>query len=276
MTSVIWSVPAYLPYLQPPLVAAAVAQVEEQLGVSLPESYLALLAQQNGGYVRLTLPDSVHGLIWGIGPHFPNIGMDHWWKEQADGGGDQWLPADPALLVPFDGDGHWHLCFDYRERGPHAEPAVGYIDLESEHEEEIAGSFTEFLAMLRPSIEDNTFGISGAASIEAAVQRFSAALGVKFDMAGSDNSGYPIYRWPLGDGQHREWAWLAPNQVPRGFVRTSDERHAQLSGLLPGTALRFPEYPDMRFIVTCTYGVAGRVRTALEAGFPFGHGVIGL
>lgn len=48
----IWSVPAYLPYLQPPLTDEAVASAEKELGLQLPIEYLNLLRKQNGGYIR--------------------------------------------------------------------------------------------------------------------------------------------------------------------------------------------------------------------------------
>ena len=50
----IWSVPVYLPYLQPPLTAAMVAEAEDKIGRKLPAEYLALLEAQNGGYTPST------------------------------------------------------------------------------------------------------------------------------------------------------------------------------------------------------------------------------
>ena len=38
----IWQVPAYLPYLQPPLTKAAVRAAEEKIGYKLPIDYLNL------------------------------------------------------------------------------------------------------------------------------------------------------------------------------------------------------------------------------------------
>ena len=39
----IWRVPAYLPYLQPPLTDKAVASAEKQIGYRLPVEFLNLL-----------------------------------------------------------------------------------------------------------------------------------------------------------------------------------------------------------------------------------------
>lgn len=61
----IWRVPAYLPYLQPPLTDEAVATAEKQIGYKLPSEYLNLLRKQNGGYIRFSLPEMVHDTIAG-------------------------------------------------------------------------------------------------------------------------------------------------------------------------------------------------------------------
>lgn len=46
--------------------------------------------------------------------------------------------------------------------------------------------------------------------------------------------------------------WLHENRVPRGFVRAEDERYLELLDRLPGTALLYPEYPDVFLVVTAT------------------------
>jgi hypothetical protein len=264
MTASIWKVPVYLPYLQPALTPEIVAEVENKLGVLLPHSYLALLREQNGGYVRKTFADSaiLHTQIWGIGPHFPNIANRRWWEDYVRSDGGLLQEADTQPLVPFDGDGHWYLCLDYRKRGRRSEPAVTYIDLETEHEREVAESFQGFLGRLELSVDGYMLGILGGKPPDAIVNSLNLAFGVEFDNLSSWGSGYPVHRWPLGNTATKNWAWLSPNRVPRGFVRETDVRYRELAGLLPGTALRFPEYPDVEFILTCTDGVADRARAA--------------
>ncbi len=71
--STIWQVPAYLPYLQPELTDDAIAAAEKAIGYTLPAEYLELLRIQNGGYIRLSLPEMVHDSIAGIGPYFPSL-----------------------------------------------------------------------------------------------------------------------------------------------------------------------------------------------------------
>src|SRR5262245_43758763 len=148
----VWAVPAYLPYLQPTLTAQTLGEVERQFGVTLPSEYVQILRVQNGGYVRLHLPEEEHpqiphSMTWGIGPHFPNIGMhcSGLDPEQAEAG--DWVANNSERLIPFDGDGHWYLCLDFRHGDP---PCVSYIDNELERDERIATSFEKFLGMLRP------------------------------------------------------------------------------------------------------------------------------
>src|SRR4051812_21428575 len=104
----IWRVPAYLPFLQPPLTDAAVAAAEEKIGHKLPSVYIELLRKQNGGYIRYALPEGVHHLIAGIGPNFPSLTEFDLSEHQAE------VTFPLEGLVPFDGDGHWYFCLDYR------------------------------------------------------------------------------------------------------------------------------------------------------------------
>src|SRR6185312_1469448 len=54
-----------------------------------------------------------------------------------------YMTIDLEGLYPFDGDGHWHLCLDYRENWH--EPRVTWISTESDSEKRIAGTFAEYL-----------------------------------------------------------------------------------------------------------------------------------
>src|SRR3974390_343838 len=109
----IWKVPVYLPYLQPPMTEEALADAERYVGHRLPNSYIALLRVQNGGYIRYTLPGSVHSQIRGIGPYYPSLtGFD--WREA-----QEYVSYELQGLIPFDGDGHWYLCLDYRRAQEH-------------------------------------------------------------------------------------------------------------------------------------------------------------
>jgi SMI1-KNR4 cell-wall len=136
----IWQVPAYLPYRQPKLTAEALAMAEKRIGYKLPTAYIDLLQVQNGGYIRFTGLNGLNRVMYGIGPYFPNIEDNDWSPYDGD------LTIELEGLAPFDGDGHWHLCLDYRKSKDH--PQVTYIDTETDQEESIAASFGEYSTAL--------------------------------------------------------------------------------------------------------------------------------
>jgi hypothetical protein len=249
----IWKVPAYLPYLQPALTDAAVAKAEAKIGYKLPADYLNLLRMQNGGYIRYSLPEKVHNTIAGIGPRFPSLENFDWSECQELVG----FPLDG--LVPFDGDGHWHLCLDYR-RCKDA-PAVTYVDIECDHEAPVAASFTEYLTKLQLDVGDD-YVVEGVSEIQKIAAALSAALRVAFEPPDTYAHGYPIYGAQLGTKKNPEWVWLSPNRVLRGFVRTDDARYKELKDLMPGEASRFPEVPADACILGATDAVKVKVLDA--------------
>jgi hypothetical protein len=246
----IWRVPAYLPYLQPPLTDGAVASTEKEIGYKLPIEYLGLLKRQNGGYIRFSLPEMVHDSIAGIGPNFPSLtGFD--WDDCQE-------HVSFALqgLVPFDGDGHWHMCLDYRNNS--ATPSVTYVDIECDRQSPIADSFVDYLAMLQIDVGDE-YVLETASDIEAVKFNLSSALSCAFGRPDSLAHGYPEHRARLGTQNEPEWVWISPNTVPRGFVRSDDPRYAQLKDQMPGHAARFPELPAHSYILSATDGVRSKV-----------------
>ena len=263
MPHTVWRVPAYLPYLQPSLDAEAVSAAQQQLGVVLPDSYLALLRQQNGGYVRYTLnsSDVPHSMIWGIGPNFPSITdyQEQLDPETAETGA--WVPANSERLVPFDGDGHWYLCLDYRDN---LSPSVAFVDVELEQDRQIAPSFDSFLQALRPDAPRACIGILQDASFERLAEVLGIALGARFEDQGDESHGYSVARAALGSAAAPAWVWISPNLVPRGFIRRSDRRYAELAGSLPGLGLRAPEHPDIKYFVEYSNDLALPVQAAVE------------
>ncbi len=249
----IWSVPAYLPYLQPPLTDEAVSSAETEIGHKLPSAYLELLWKQNGGYIRFGLPEMVHDTIAGIGPYFPSLTRFDWDKCQ------EYVSYPLQGLVPFDGDGHWHLCLDYR-KNPRA-PAITLADIECDSETHIANSFADYLAMLRIRVEDE-YVLEAVANIKTAKAGLSRQLGVSFDPPDTSAHGYRTERARLGDEGNPQWLWISPNTVPRGFVRTNDRRYAALKDLMPGFDERFPGLPAGSYILSATDGVRARVLAA--------------
>jgi hypothetical protein len=171
-----------LPYLQPALTDAAVASAEKAIGYRLPKEYLNLLRKQNGGYIRYSLPESVHDTIAGIGPYFPSLTAFDWeeWQE--------YVSYPLQGLVPFDGDGHWHLCLDYRKNS--SIPAITFADIECDRENQVADSFADYLAILRIRVDDE-YVLEAVSEIEKVKADLSLLLGVRFDPPDSWAHGYP-------------------------------------------------------------------------------------
>lgn len=254
-----WRTPAYLPYVQPHLTEAVIAEAEAGLGVKLPSAYLACLRVQNGGYIRFELADKdlPHDTIWGVGPYFPNINEYHQAldPEAAEDDGF-WAPHDCSRLVPFDGDGHWFICLDYRNG---EEPSVAFVDVEAEHDLQVAATFEDYLGLLVPSYGSDILGIRNVASIDEVSNRLRQFTGADFEPANDQDHGYPVRRCKLQSDGDQEWIWVSPNQTSRGFVRATDRRYPELKDASRGNTLRMPEYPDVQVLIGCTAGLRKRL-----------------
>jgi SMI1 / KNR4 family (SUKH-1) len=249
----IWQVPVYLPYLQPALTDDAVRSAEVQISYPLPREYLDLLRKQNGGYIRYCLPENVHSMIAGIGPHFPSLTAFDWEECQEQ------VSYPLHGLVPFDGDGHWHICLDYRKNS--RSPAITLADIECDEETRIADSFAAYLALLRIRVEDE-YVVEAVSDLDKVKTDLSRLLGVPFDPPDTRAHGYPTERARFGTEQNPQWLWISPNTVPRGFVRENDRRYLELKDLMPGFARRFPELLASSYILSATDGVRARVLDA--------------
>lgn len=251
-----WQVPAYLDYVQPPLTEEAVALAEEQLGVTLPSAYLKLLGQQNGGYLRAAA--GISSQLNGIGPRFPSITRDEaWWRpKNADAGA--WAPPDSRLLIPFDGDGHWDMCFDYRGCGPRGVPSITFVDCECEREELVARDFLEFLSGLVDEVAEKSTLVYGHHDAEAVARAIATHLQRPQPSVDEFSHGFPTWRVALpGDA---EWCWLSPNRVPTGF-RREGTRVITTDAI----GLRLPEAPNCSVLVSCTDGSGPIIGSALAA-----------
>lgn len=251
----IWKVPAYWPYLQPPLTDEALMAAEDHIGYRLPAALIELLRRQNGGYIRYCLPGKVHHVIAGIGPHFPSLTNFDWTEVQDD------VSFPLQGLIPFDGDGHWHLCLDYRDHP--ATPPVTYIDVECDEQTRIADSFSHYLGQLHLDT-GNALATEPIADSATLITALSEALGVKFDAPDTWAEGYPTLRAALGTQANPQWLWISPNRVVRGFVRPDDPRYAALKDSMPGHALRFPSLSPASLIVDTTDDARQRVIAAFR------------
>lgn len=270
----LWRVPVYLPYLQPPLTDAAVAEAESQLEVRLPDAYVAALRIQNGGYLRRSGHPSGRApvdCLAGIGPRFPSL-LGHDWtavKERMTENGHT-TPARVDELVPFCGDGHYHYCLDYRASGRKREPSVTYIDVECfDVDEVLAPDFATFLHQLQPAGALPVYGLAihdDAAAVAAAV---SKATGHRFEDQGDQDNGYRVFRARLAG--NAGWAWLSANRARRGFVRKGHPEYKKLGKLFPELVDRYPEHADCGFFLSCTHFESHAGKAILEglARLPF-------
>jgi hypothetical protein len=246
----IWAAPAYLPYVQPPLTDRMVADAERKIGYKLPRELIDALKVQNGGYIRYRLPDSIHDTISGIGPNFPSLTAFSW--------DDEFFAENVSFplqgLVPFDGDGHWYLCLDYRK---HADvPAVTYIDVECDSQEPIANSFAEYLSQLQVDAEDGEYVVSPITDIPSIIAQIAGRLKLKVEQPDSWSQGYPVYSAVRKTRKGIQGAWISPNRVPRGFAREDEPNYETLRQQMPGETLRYPELPE----ASCILGTTDEIR----------------
>ena len=233
----IWSTPKYLPYVQPALTEKVIKEAETKMGYKLPKEYLELLTIQNGGYIRYTIEDTPHSQISGIGPYYPSITNFEWLKEY------EGLSYEIDGLFPFDGDGHWNICLDYRKNK--MEPEVTYIDTEIDFEKPIAKNFKEYIDKLIIETE-NEYVIETNASIEETLKLISTVISSEFGQPDLFAHGYPIYSNNYKDN----WIWISPNKVPSGFIRQGEDRYEELKGQMEFQSLRFPELKDNFILIT--------------------------
>jgi SMI1-KNR4 cell-wall len=137
---------------QEPLTADALRAAEAELGVRLPEEYVALLRIQNGGVVskqcnafptaeRTSWAEGWVGLeeLRGIGPDLLTILSSPYHTDEME------LSGTAVLLT---GDGHWWIALDYRGGDEH--PSVAWLDTEREQDIQLAPSFRAFVEGLVP------------------------------------------------------------------------------------------------------------------------------
>jgi len=227
----IWRIPAFLPYVQPKLIEKAIASAQRRLGWALPPPLLALLSEQNGGAIRWKLPGQVHDTIRGIGRNWPALGEADWRSYEA------WLPfslKDAHYLVPFDGNGHWYLCLDYRHHA--TKPSVSLVDIEASRVDPIGESFEDYLNLLELPELDDTFAVLGVFDIESFKVRLALKIGLKVEEPSDIARGYMNHRLVKRRSKPPAGMALHPNLVPRGYVRPDEAESAKLRRRLPGVA----------------------------------------
>ena len=234
----LWRRPIYLPYLQAPLTSKLLEKAEAELGYKLPETLVKLLKIQNGGYIRKTLEESVHSQIYGIGDRFPSLTHVDW--------GDYigYVSFELQGLIPFDGDGHWYLCLDYRAQTE--QPKITYIDTESDYDEVISDSFDRYLEMLIIDSEDE-FLIETTHDLEAVITKLESDLNIKFE---------PTDAYADGDSKYRaqwegNWIWIYDNDVTFAYLREDENCLEEYLPLTEKSSMLYPELPKTSIFLHC-------------------------
>ncbi len=148
-------------YYAPPPSDELIAEVEQELGYKLPDSYIWLMKQHNGGLTNkdcfpTKTPTSWaedHVAIFGI------LGINRDKKYSISKSTkfmiEGWeYPAIGVAICDCPSAGHDMIFLDYRECGPMGEPKVVHVDQELDYEiTYLAENFEEFVRGLVP--EDN-------------------------------------------------------------------------------------------------------------------------
>ncbi|QKS69834.1 SMI1/KNR4 family protein [Paenalkalicoccus suaedae] len=143
----IWDKRSEDPFTLAPITLEEIKQVEQTIQRSFPHEYIAQILEKNGGVTRFNAirtgqptewaEDHVNvEFIYGIGKNEGILDSPYFIKEWG-------LPEDVLLLT---GTGHAWIVLDYRTPGQ--EPHISYIDVESEQDFIIAGSFKDFVSRL--------------------------------------------------------------------------------------------------------------------------------
>jgi hypothetical protein len=152
--------PATEAYRSEPFTDELLASVEAELGFELPDAYVWLMRQQNGGYLERTChrtatptswaPDHVAATgIYGIGRTQPyslcgELGSRFWCTEWE-------YPAIGVYFADCPSGGHDMLCLDYTACGPRGEPRVVHVDQDMDfHVTLVAETFEDFIRGLQP------------------------------------------------------------------------------------------------------------------------------
>ncbi|AZV41702.1 hypothetical protein BAOM_1091 [Peribacillus asahii] len=134
-------------YKLEPLTSEMVKQAEEELEVKLPELYIQILKEQNGGYIKFDSHPSDTPNSWAD----DHVQVDYIFGIGEEDGilESQYLIEEwdlPSNVVLISGDGHSWIAFDYRKTK--VEPPIIFIDGDGEQIFELAPNFESFLTGL--------------------------------------------------------------------------------------------------------------------------------
>lgn len=229
----------------PPPTAKQLAAAEKGLGVKLPAAYVAVLKVQNGGRLLLTefkmkaRPPKAstwsRSQTYGVAD-LPGVGGQRDSLEDLFQTGREWEVDDG--LVPFHGDGHHWLCFDYRRCGSRGEPTITHWEQTDSFPPgkpltyRVAGSFAGLVLGLRRAAdqyEPATVALDGPAVRGERLAGLLRSLGCKVHRYVGVRSNAPLPRtweWPKYKNFIRGldcWLTLEKNKT-YGYAPKFDER----------------------------------------------------
>jgi hypothetical protein len=129
-------------YVGPLFSEQDIAAVEGELGYKLPNSYVALMRNQNGGIPKRTNYRTSEPTSWADDHVAINgiysIGRDKTHSLCGDCNSAYWIkewgyPPIGVYFADCPSAGHDMLCLDYRECGPQGEPSVVHVDQEDNY-----------------------------------------------------------------------------------------------------------------------------------------------
>lgn len=142
-------------YILTPPTDEMIHSVEEELGYKLPESYIALMRVQNGGFSKKNAFPTMVPTSWAEDhiaiEGFLSIGRDKMYSLCGTLGSrfmiEEWgYPDIGVAICDCPSAGHDMVFLDYRECSPQGEPKVVHIDQEDEyHITPLADTFEEFI-----------------------------------------------------------------------------------------------------------------------------------
>ncbi|MBS9803003.1 SMI1/KNR4 family protein [Bacillus toyonensis] len=148
MKTTIWADDDYLKLA--PINDELIKKAEEVLNVKLPESYINLLKEQNGGTLRLDVHPTSKPNSWAD----DHVNISGLYGISFDENESSILESHylirewemPENIVLLSGDGHTSIALDYRNVAEN--PPVIFIDNEFEEFIELAPNFESFLQNL--------------------------------------------------------------------------------------------------------------------------------
>ncbi|WP_121663753.1 SMI1/KNR4 family protein [Metabacillus litoralis] len=131
-------------YRLEPLTDAMVKEAEDKLNVKLPDSYINILKEQNGGYIKFDSFPCSTPTSWAD----DHVNVDHIFGIGKENSilDSEYLINEwdlPTNIVLISGSGHSWIALDYRETREN--PPVIFIDVDDEKIVELAANFDLFL-----------------------------------------------------------------------------------------------------------------------------------